>query len=150
VRDVWSALALLVVGLVALLEVRRLPVGSVATPGPGFVPLALAVALIVVATVLAVRALARRGDAVAPSTSQPARRWWRPVMVVLAVFAYTLLLTRLGFVLSTSLLMVVLFRLVESPRWPLALGGSVAVAVLAHVVFKTWLGVRLPPGPWGF
>jgi hypothetical protein len=46
--------------------------------------------------------------------------------------------------------MVVLFRVVESHGWTLAILESAASAGLGHVIFRTWLGVRLPPGPWGF
>jgi hypothetical protein len=74
----------------------------------------------------------------------------RLVTVIIALFAYTLVLTWLGFAVSTFLLMTVLLRAVQAPPWPIALGGSAAIAVLAHLLFKTWLGVRLPPGPWGF
>jgi hypothetical protein len=68
---------------------------------------------------------------------------------MVALFAYALVLESAGFGLTTFLLMLVVFR-TEPLRWPFAIGGAVAAAALSHLVFKVWLGVRLPPGPWGF
>jgi hypothetical protein len=74
----------------------------------------------------------------------------RLVAVVGALFAFTAVLERLGFVAATFLLMVVLFRVVERHRWAIVVAESATAAIASHLLFKTWLGVRLPPGPWGF
>jgi len=98
--------------------------------------------------VLVVQAFRHRaGGSRLPSAA--ASRRVRLVATVLALFVYALVLESGGFLLSTFLLMIVVFR-IEPLRWPFAIGGAAAAAVLSQLVFKTWLGVRLPPGPWGF
>jgi hypothetical protein len=109
----------------------------------------MAAALVGVGVALVLRARAT-GPTHADAMPAPPEGLRRLVTVVIALFAYALVLTWLGFALSTFLLMTVLLRAVQAPPWPIALGGSAAIAVLAHLLFKTWLGVRLPPGPWGF
>lgn len=148
-RDVWSAAALLALGGAILLAGRDLPLGRVGAPGPGFFPTVLAVALVLVATALLGSAWRRRA-AVPAAAPPPAAGVRRVSIVAAAMTAYALVLEPVGFVGATFVLLLVLFRAVQSQRWPLALGGSAAATALSHLLFKTWLGVRLPPGPWGF
>ncbi len=131
------AAAVLLLGAVAVLvEGRGLPFGAVAAPGPGFFPRALAVAVVA-------------GRASAAPPAMPGARF-RLGAVVGVLFAFTAVLDWLGFAAATFLLMVVLFRVVERHRWTIVVAESAAAAAACHVLFKMWLGVRLPPGPWGF
>ena len=146
-RDVAAAVVLLVVAAAAFLGGRGLPFGAVAAPGPGFFPLVVAGALGGVAVLLLARAVMAAPAPGAP-LAQGARS--RLVAVSIALFAFTAVLESLGFVAATFLLMIVLFRVVEQHRWTVVVAESAAAAIASHVLFKTWLGVRLPPGPWGF
>jgi hypothetical protein len=147
-RERWAALAVLGFASAALVEARRLPFGSVSVPGAGFFPLTLSAGLALLGTLLVVRAFTAPPTGAAAFVAPGGRA--RMLTVVVALFAYAAALGWLGFALTTFALMVVLFRVVESHGWPRALVESAAAAALSHVVFKTWLGVRLPPGPWGF
>jgi putative tricarboxylic transport membrane protein len=147
-RDVVAAAVLLLVGLAAFVEGRGLPFGAIAAPGPGFFPLVVATTLAGVSLILLARAVASRPAPVAVPVPPDARL--RLAAVVAALFAFTAVLEPLGFLAATFLLMVVLFRVVEGHRWTIVVAESAAAAVASHVLFKTWLGVRLPPGPWGF
>jgi putative tricarboxylic transport membrane protein len=149
VRELGAALILLAAALGALVEAWRLPLGRVVAPGPGFFPFALALALTLTAALLVVRALRQPAGAGAAAPAPPGGRA-RLVTVVAALFAYAAVLGWLGFGLATFGLMAVLFRAVEARGWPTALGAAAAAAVAGHLLFRTWLGVRLPSGPWGF
>lgn len=148
-RQVWTAVVLLVAGLAGVGQAWKLPLGTIETPGPGFFPFCLAGAFSIVMAVLVVRAVRRPGtDDDAPLMQRDRRR--QVVLLMAALFVYAFVLEALGFVLATFLLMVVLFRVVEPQPWIVAVGGAGASAFLGHLVFRVWLGVRLPPGPWGF
>ena len=147
-RDVAMAAVLLLGAVAALVEGRGLPFGTVAAPGPGFFPRALAAGLAGVAALLLVGAV-MAGRAAAPPAAVPGGRT-RLAGVVIALFVFTAVLDHLGFVVATFLLMAALFRVVERHRWTTVVAESAAAAVVSHVGFKIWLGVRLPPGPWGF
>ena len=144
-RDVAAAVVLLLGAAGAIVEGRSLPFGTIASPGPGFFPLTVAVAFAGMAVLL----LVRRQTAEVPLAWPPGARL-RLLAVVAALFAFTALLEPLGFLAATFLLMLVLFRVVEQHRWAIVIAEAVAAAVASQVLFKTWLGVRLPPGPWGF
>lgn len=148
-RQFWTAVALTALGAGGVLEAGKLQIGSASQPGPGFFPLCLAVALTLTGAGLVVQAV-REGVPEGRAAPSPQGGVRRVVIALAALFAYVLSMDTIGFVLGTFLLVTFLFRAIEPQRWALALGGAAATAVLAHVVFRVWLGVRLPGGPWGF
>ena len=136
------ALALAAIGIAAVAETwRRIPVGTVDDPGPGLVPLvlALAVAALGVATALM--------PAWPPATSLERGR---VLTVIVVIVAWVLALPHLGFTLTTVTALLLLGRAHGGVAgWPL-----VAFAVLtaggATVLFRVMLAMPLPRGPWGW
>ena len=143
--DRVSSFVLAIFALVAVNEARKLRFGSLSSPGPGFVPLCLAVALALVGLVLLWRAL-REPASPAPPPEPGAR--WKSVVSLAALVAYTFALEPLGFVLATAALLFFFFRVLDGQRWWVALASAIAVSVLSYLVFARALHVRLPEGPW--
>jgi putative tricarboxylic transport membrane protein len=151
-RDAWSAGVLALLAVLALVESARLDVGSPTRPGPAFFPLVLAVALLIVSVAIFSRAWRARADGPSelgemPSTETTDRRKLLATLGALAVYIATL--EMLGFVLGTVLLLTFYFRILAGYQWPVALGVAAATALVAWLVFDTWLQVRLPPGVLG-
>jgi putative tricarboxylic transport membrane protein len=144
-REVASAAALALVALVGLVGAVRLDVGGLTRPGPGFFPLLLSSALLIVSAVLV--AGAARGRPPAPVAGEGARG--RLAATLGALILYVALFERVGFVTATTGLLAFLFGALGRYRWPIALGTAVTVALVARVVFDRWLSVRLPPDLWG-
>lgn len=144
-RDRAAAAVLLVFGLIALEEARKLRLGSIARPGPGFFPVLLAAAFSVVCLVLLVQAW-RAHDA--PAAAGTLLGWRKIAAAMAALFVYAFALERLGFVAATFALLLFFFKALERQRWATALAGSLATAFVTYLVFKVWLNVQLPPGPW--
>jgi len=94
------------------------------------------------------KALRTQGEDIGPWYSR--EKWKKVLWILVIITAYAFVLERVGFVVSTFLLLFVLFRVVEGQRWGLAVGGSLAVAVLAYGIFDRWLKLQLPKGFWGF
>ncbi len=149
-RELGAAAVLLAFGLLALTQARGLRFGSVVSPGPGFFPLCLAAAFSLVSLALVVRAL--RAPAGEPARTSGADRAGRLKVVgtLGGVLVYALVLEWLGFLLATFALLLFFFTALQRQRWLVALGGSVATALLTYLVFKVWLGVNLPAGLWSF
>lgn len=151
-RDAWSAGVLALLAVIALVESARLDVGSPTRPGPGFFPLVLAVALLLVAVVIFAHGVrARSGDPLGAEAVPGAERVapWKLVATLGALAGYVAVLETLGFALSTVGLLTFLFGALARYRWPVALGLGTATAVVTWLVFDTWLQVRLPPGVLG-
>jgi len=145
-RERGAAAVLLVVGVIALEEASRLRFGSLARPGPGFFPVVLAVAFSLVCAALLVGPVRTR-DADAPPL--PRLGWPKVVATMAALFIYALALEPVGFVAATFVLLLFFFRALERQRWLVALGSSLATALLTYLVFRVWLNVQLPAGLWG-
>jgi putative tricarboxylic transport membrane protein len=145
-REQAAALVLLAFGLFALGQAARLRLGTIAAPGPGLFPLALAAALCVVAAGL----LARAWRLPAAAGGLPAGRRLPIAGALGALVVYALVLERVGFLLATGALLVFFFRALQRRSWAVALGGSLVTAALSWLVFKVWLGVNLPAGWWSF
>ena len=144
-RDRAAAAVLLVFGLIALEEARKLRFGAIAKPGPGFFPVVLAAAFSLVCLALLIGAWRARP---AQGTPGAALGWWRMAAAMAALFVYAFALERLGFVLTTFALLLFFFKGLERQRWLTALAGSAATALVTYLVFRVWLNVQLPAAPW--
>jgi putative tricarboxylic transport membrane protein len=78
--------------------------------------------------------------------------WWhepgrRGTLLILlgSIVAYTLLVERIGFLLTTLALMVLLMKRLGA-SWRATLIASVLGTALTYIMFAYWLRVPLPPG----
>ena len=150
-REAWPPALLTVAGLVAVNEARRLRFGAVTVPGPGLFPLVLAVGFTLVCLVLFVAALRAPAGAAAARSSGAGEGGirWKVLATLGVMLAYAFALEPLGFVAATCGLLCFFFRALEGMRWTVAVAASALTSVVTYVIFKVWLYVRLPPGPWG-
>ncbi len=79
--------------------------------------------------------------------SQPIRT---PFIVLLALAAGVAGIEPAGFFAAMFLTMLFLFRIVEKSSLVSSVIASAATSAVLTLVFRTWLGVPLPKGPWGF
>jgi putative tricarboxylic transport membrane protein len=147
--DLWAAGFLLLLGVAATVESWRLVLGEVGRPGAGFFPFYLALGLAITAFALVVRSfLSSVAKRSAPGAIE-ARALGKVAWIVSGLILYAYVFEKIGFLLSTFLVMVFLFRAVAAFDWRLTLGGALASAFLSYLLFKVWLQVQLPAGPWG-
>jgi putative tricarboxylic transport membrane protein len=147
--DLWAAGFLLLLAVAATVESWRLVLGDVGRPGAGFFPFYLALGLAVTSLALVLQSfLSPVAKQSAPGAIE-ARALAKVAWVVSGLILYAYVFEKLGFLLSTFLVMVFLFRAVAAFDWRLTLGGALACALLSYLLFKVWLQVQLPAGPWG-
>ena len=143
-----AATVLVVFGLAGAVEAHRLAIGSARQPGEGFFPFWLSVALVVVSVAL----LLQRSPSVAPAPATPAAplRRGKVVLTLLAGLGYALIVEPLGFTATTFVFLLFLLTVIEPQRRVASVAISAITAASSYVVFKVWLAVQLPVGPWGF
>ncbi|HEX9820663.1 MAG TPA: tripartite tricarboxylate transporter TctB family protein [Methylomirabilota bacterium] len=122
-----------------------LPLGTLATPGPAYMPAVLAGGLLVAGVLVAAlsRSTVTLGEA----------GWseWRHTVAILATCAFVALgLERLGYRLTMALACAVLLGAVERRRLLPTLLFAAGLAGGTYFVFDTILRVQLPRGPFGF
>ena len=155
-RDRWSAAGLALLAIGYLLAARRYPLDTLATPGPGVVPLGSGLALLALAVWLFVVAEAARparaegglfkarAAGTRPTEPAPSRARWSPVVLAVALVLYAALLPRLGFVVASFALVVVASRLMGAPGWWRPALLALSVTGVGYLLFARWLGVPLP------
>jgi putative tricarboxylic transport membrane protein len=143
--DQVSGLMLIALALFIGWENRAYPVGTLAEPGPGYLPLLLAAFLGVVGVLVAAWG--------ARSAPLKALRWGetpRAVMILLACAAAALALEPLGYRITIITLLIFFLGAVE--RRPPLIVGLVAVGFgfASFYVIGDLLHVPLPRSRWGF
>jgi len=139
--DVIGGLFWAGVGIFFALGTVKLKLGTFRNPGPGFIPLGIALLLLFFSLFTVAKALVK------PTGRTREIPWKRPVLVIGAVFLYGLLLSVVGFLPATFILMVILLGLlmeVEKRKWVYVLLFSAVAALGAWLVFSVFLRVPFP------
>lgn len=134
--EVLLALFFAVLGILWIVAALRMPLWQGFVPQSGFMPLWYGAILAALAGAILLFNREKKAE-------EPVGK----ALVVVALLAAAIVALELaGFVLALFALQLVLFRAVE--KLPLGRSALVAAATTAvlYLVFKTWLGVKLPAG----
>ncbi len=142
--DRVAGAALVLVGLVTIEESRAFPLGTLHRPGPAYMPVLLAILLIVFG--VAVFLMGSR----ALRLAEVGWHEWRHAVAIFGACAFAAWgLERLGYRLTMAVVVAFLLVLVERKGWVLGLVVTVGVAWGSFWLFDTLLNVVLPRGPFG-
>jgi hypothetical protein len=140
-----SGLLLVLFAFAVAWQNRAYPLGSLHDPGPGYMPLLLAVFLGAMGLLIAAL-----GGKSAPlrSIAWPEARRATLILVICAFGAFAL--ERIGFRLTMIAVLIVFLGVIER-RNPLAVAAvAIGFALASYFLFATLLKVQLPRSPWGF
>ena len=147
--DLWSAGLWMLVGAYFIHTGQELDLGELRDPGSGLMIYWVGVLMVVLCAGIFITAL------VGPATARFGEIWagvqyGRVVRFVLALCAYAVLLPWLGFIPTTLVLLIVLFRAVEPTPWWLTVLLAVLATAFCDLIFHRWLGIQLPAGFFGW
>ena len=126
-------------------ENRAYPVGTLQEPGPGYLPLLLAVFLGVIGMLIALWGIKSE-----PLASLKWTETTRAVVILAACAAATFALERIGYRLTMVVLLMFFLGVLERRRpLPVAL-VSFGFSLASFYVIGDLLHVPLPRSPWGF
>ena len=149
--DQMSSLVWLAFAIYICIASSHLSFGSFHNPGPGFLPLLVGLFLGFFSIVVFLQATLSGKSQESILSWYSRERWKKLIWVLVALFAYAVCLETLGFLISTFLLLVFLFRFgMEPKRWVVAIGGSAIASFSSYAVFELWLRTQLPRGIFGF
>jgi hypothetical protein len=147
--DQTSSLFWLLVSILVFAESIRIGVGTVQNPGMGFMTFGASGILGVLSLVLFFQASLPKEDV--PHKPLFAGRMWRRVLfVLLALTIYARVMPILGYLISTFLLMSLLFWVLERKRIGFVLLYALLATLFTHLVFSKWLNCQFPHGLFGF
>jgi len=140
------SLFLVCFSLLVLIVSRQLGIGSVQSPGPGFMGFLAAALLFTLASITLVKeslaAVKEKGEATANNWGVLAKI----LILIAALCCYTLVLELLGYLVATVILMFVMLYVFNPKKvyWQLAV--SFVITTSSYLVFHTLLQVVLPAG----
>jgi putative tricarboxylic transport membrane protein len=131
-----------------LLESRHLSFGTMRVPQTGFFPWVLATVLLILCVMLFAQGLFGTESDRPPDDILP-EGWSRIAFTLAAMIGFALVLERLGFLLTTFFLMILLLRAIESQRWSKVFFVALLTAIGSYALFGWILGIPLPSGVFG-
>ena len=145
--DKVSSIFWVAVSLIMMISSYKLKLGTLAHPGPGFLPFSAGLGLFILSVTVFLRTgMSVDGKAKGIKELWEGAHWSKTVIVAAALLLYALIFSHLGFVLSTILLLVFLLRAIEPVGWFAAVGGATIASFGSFAVFALWLQVQLPRG----
>ena len=143
--DRISGGALVIFSLLVIWQSSALPLGTFRQPGPAYIPILLALLLLILGAFIA----AMGGHA--PKISSIHWTEWRHAIAILAVCIVAVFgIERLGYRISLVLVLSFLLKVVERRGWLLTASLAFVLAFGSFFLFYTLLRVPLPQGPFGF
>ena len=144
---VWTGISILVCFLSL-----NLGIGTFSAPGPGLFPFVFGIFLgsaSILYYFISFRRSYRPSQKEAPDEGI---YWRRPGWVILSLVLYCLVLVPVGFLVSTSFLLFILFNAGPGAKreWKLPLVGALTAVAISYLTFYKLLQIPLPRGILGF
>jgi hypothetical protein len=137
-----ASLGILVFAMVYTAGAIMLKVGTLAQPGAGQFPAAIALCLLAIAGFNVWRTFHKKAAA------DEGHSWTQlaPAGIAAVLIVYPILLKALNFLPSTFIVLFVLFRLLRFKTLPFSFFTALVVTLMSFIVFAGLLGVVLPTG----
>jgi len=143
--DQISALIWMLGGAVVILQSQTLDYIAEYGPGPGFLPFWLGVLTVILGLSLLIKAtfLSKKTEVIELPTRKTT---YQLLLVISAIFAFVLLVEKVGFLICIGLLFFFLLFFVERKGWKFSLIMTLASPIVIWIIFEVALDLRLPRG----
>ena len=149
-HDKWSGAIGILIGLAFCIASISLGLGEMHQPGPGFLPFIMGAVLLFLSSVIFLSALWKKKVTNEEPIAREMGKYRKGVLILLALVFYNIALSFLGFSVTSFLFVFFLMKIVEAQRWTVTTVMALCSAVGFDLVFRLWLMLDLPTGPWGF
>lgn len=144
-RDRVAGILIILFSVAVMWEDRALPLGTFHNPGPGYMPMVLAVIL------AAMGVLVTLGGGGSPPLASLSWVEGKHALGILSVCAFTALaLERVGYRLTVIILVGFLLWVIERKRLPVVVILALGLSLGTFYLFNNLLKVPLPLGPGRF
>ena len=143
-----GSLTILLLGVAGVWFSRSLPADKTQELGTSFFPLLISLFLCGCATLSLIGFFLKRGQGFAPIQWATRSAGLRIAISLILFTSYAFTLERIGFLLSTFLLLFIFCKVVFGKSWVRSAAVS-SLAVISSYALLSWaLGVRLPVSTW--
>jgi len=144
--DQSSSLFWIAVGIGIAIRSIKYGLGTFHEPGPGFITFFAGAILTFLSLALFFSSFSDQEKRGGLRSLWAGREVGKVLYVILLLVAYALLLKSIGFLISTFVLLSLLFRVKGNYRVRTILFMSLLVTAVSYVIFEIWLKAQLPKG----
>ena len=144
-RDLISGLFWLGIAIFVFMKSIELGVGTLSTPGAGFLLFCSSIVFGSLSIVLIIKALTPSEKRKGISELWEGLAWGNVIVAVIALVLYCLFLIKIGFILATTAFMAVLYAVGKMRAWVVVVSALVTVA-FTYVIFHYALQIEFPRG----
>jgi len=147
--QLWGGLFWLAFGLFVASQGYELGLGQAREPGSGFAIFWLGLMTAAFATSILYSAVKNGGEDIA--SLWRGTRWQKVLLIIVLLLVFGFLFERIGFVICSLVLLLVLMRIVDPVPWPTALIVSLGATFGIWYTLNKLLLIQLPNGwlsPW--
>ena len=146
--DRISGIFWLVFGVIVSIESRRLGLGTLHRPGPGFLFFWVGIFLGIMSLIVLMRAWS--GKEAGGASIFGGKNILKIGLVIASLFLYAIFMERLGFIPVTLLLFLFLLGVMEKKSWRFTVLTSLVVTAASYLIFEIFLKSQLPKGLLSF
>ena len=135
-------------GAITALLSLRMPIGTFRAAGTGMFPFILGILLMILsgAFILKIFFQGKEGQVEKEASIESSESPIQLILFLGTMALATLFFNRLGYPLTSFLLLVALLRILGVKRWGLNILVSVVTAVGSYFLFVKWLNIPMPKG----
>jgi putative tricarboxylic transport membrane protein len=148
-RDLFSSFFLFVLGLFIAFQSMRLSIWRGVTPGEGFFPLLIAVIIIGLSLLIMVRSIILirvQKKEIKERQEKNEANYFGVISYLIMTVLYFVLFEKIGFLIASSLFLIVALKYVEKQRLKVAILVGLASVFVGYFLFVYFLKVPLPKG----
>lgn len=142
--EFWGGIFWLALSAFVLWAGQDLGIGRLSDPGSGFMLVSLGAIMLVLSAIVVLGAFRAPGESVAMLWH--GTRWQKVLGVVVLLLAYGMLFERVGFVVLSSAMLLVLMTWIDRVDLRIALPLAVLAPAGIWYVITHWLKIQLPAG----
>jgi putative tricarboxylic transport membrane protein len=149
-RHLISGLFWLAISIFVCIMAIKLGVGTFSSPGSGFLFFWSSLILGALSVILITKSiLGKREAKLLLIDLWKGLKWGKAVLAIITLFLYALILTKLGFILTTFVLMILLFGIGKLKYWVTIISAFFTV-MLSYIIFHFLLQIQFPRGIFGW
>lgn len=145
--DRYSSLFFLIFSIVISYYSYRLEVGILSDPGPGFIFFYSSIFVGIMSLSIFISSF--RNNNYRKAIRFENFNWIKVALVLAYILMYAIFLEKLGFFITTFLLIALLLGTIELKRLYVVILIALGASLVTYSVFELWLRIRLPKGIFG-
>ena len=145
-RDLYFTFFWILLGLFVFIYSYRLGIGRIGSPGPGLFPFCLGVLFFLLSFIhLMGKLFQRKKEVIMKHEEETSEGVVKLILLVFSLFVYALFLDTLGYLITTFVVLILLYKIAGNKSWVRVTIYSLSTLIITYLFF-TYLGVRFPGG----